>query len=578
MASPMLEDARTRAAATLVGICWALLPVIAVAAWLAGNAPWGAAAVSAAFALAAQLTLRSGGSLARIGAGQAIIGQAIALTAALAGHDWQIDMHMAFFAAVAMTVPLADRGAILLAAGTIVLHHLTLTLFMPALVYPSVDLLENVLRTLVHGAILALETWALTAAVTTRLRLDGEAVLREAGLESAQAEAEEARHAADVARRVAEDGRRDAERLARDAQAARDDVMRREAEAETARGQVAEIERRTEDARLQSDRDLQDVIGQLGSALDALAQGDLTVHISADFPPTYERLRDDFNRAAAHLSEAFADIAAQTGALGTNAETLASGARQLARRTESQAAALEETSAALAELAGASTTATARAGEAVASSGDAEASAQTCAGIMTDTARAMNGIKTSSDEIARITGVIEDIAFQTNLLALNAGIEAARAGTAGRGFAVVATEVRALAQRSSDAAQNISTIIARSVSEVEEGVALVRRTGAALEEIASHTRATSGRSKDISQSMTEQASALQEITTATTELDRNTQENAALVQRTDEGAEALRATAADLTAVTSQFKIRDLGRVSTTAGPTTAGRREPSRA
>jgi methyl-accepting chemotaxis protein len=559
MVSTSLEDARNRAAVTLVHLCWGFLPVVAAAAWFAGNPPWVAVAVSAAFTFAAQLMLGSGGSPARIAAGQAVVGQAIALTAAFAGHTWQIDMHMSFFAALAMTVPLADRRAILLAAGTVVLHHLALTLFMPVLVFPSADLAGNVARTLVHGAILAPEALALAAAVGVRLRLDAEAVARATNLEVARAEAEEARQAADAARQVSDDGRRTAERLAEEARMARDETLRRAAETETVRQQVADTERRAETARRQADQDLQMVITDLGDALDALAGGDLTVHIGRAFPAAYERLRGDFNRASAQLSEAFADIAAQTGALGASADALAGGARQLARRTESQAAALEETSAAMSELAGASSTATAFAAEAVASSADAEVSAQTCAGIMADTVRAMNGIKTSSDEIARITDVIEDIAFQTNLLALNAGIEAARAGTAGRGFAVVATEVRALAQRSSDAAQNISTIIARSVDQVEEGVALVRRTGAALEEIAGHTRTTSGRSQEISRSMTDQASALREITTATKDLDRNTQENAALVQQTDERSGALRATAAELQAVTAQFRIRDLG-------------------
>jgi methyl-accepting chemotaxis protein len=347
--------------------------------------------------------------------------------------------------------------------------------------------------------------------------------------------------------------------LAAEARVAHDEITRQQADADAARREAAETARRAEEARRQAERELQDVVRELGGALDALAGGDLTAHIGRTFPPDYEPLRTDFNRAAAQLSEAMADVAVQTGSLGASADALASGARRLAQRTESQAASLEQTSAALAELAGTSSTATALAGEAVASSVDAETSAQTCAGIMADTMRAMTGIKASSDEIARITGVIEDIAFQTNLLALNAGIEAARAGSAGRGFAVVATEVRALAQRSSDAARNISTIIARSVTEVEEGVALVRRTGTALDEIAGHTRATSGRSQAISRSMAEQASALKEITVAARELDRNTQENAALVQQTDDGSSAVRATAADLQAVTSQFRIRDAG-------------------
>jgi methyl-accepting chemotaxis protein len=558
--SPLLDASRTAAARVLVRISWGLLPVVFLATWLAGNPLWGAGAVSVAFTLAAQLMQRGGGSLGRIAAAQGLVGQAIALTVALAGHPWQIDMHMTFFAALAMTVPLMDIRAMLFAAATIVLHHLSLTLLMPALVYPGGDLLGNVARTFVHGAVVVCEVGALWLAIATRLRIDAEALAREDRLQSAMAEAEAAKGAAEAARLTAEHDKREAVRLGEEAQTAHREVLQRVAEAEEARQKAVTVEQRADAARRQADRDLQDVISGLGGALDALSKGDLTVQIGTTFPQAYEALRSDFNRAAAQLSEAFADVAAQTGALATSADVLVEGARQVARRTEGQAAALEQTAAAMTELAGSSRSASALSVEAVAASGAAETSARTCAGIMEDTMRAMDGIKSSSDEIARITGVIEDIAFQTNLLALNAGIEAARAGAAGRGFSVVATEVRALAQRSSDAAQNISQIIARSVSQVEDGVTLVRRTGDALQEIAGHTGTTSTRSKAISEAMAAQVSAMQEITAATSDLDRATQESAALVQQTDEGARALRETASELTSVTERFRIRDLPR------------------
>ena len=141
--------------------------------------------------------------------------------------------------------------------------------------------------------------------------------------------------------------------------------------------------------------------------------------------------------------------------------------------------------------------------------------------------------------------MIDEIAFQTNLLALNAGIEAARAGSAGRGFAVVAMEVRALAQRSKEAASNISGLIDRSATEIADGVALVRRTGEALEEIARSTMAASGSTRDISHAMTGQAAALREISGAMAELDRTTQRNASLVQETSTACDVLKETAAE---------------------------------
>jgi methyl-accepting chemotaxis protein len=211
MVSSLLEEARTRAASTLVWVSWALLPLIGLAAWLAGNSPVLAVGISAAFSLAAHLMLRTGGSVARAAAAQAIVGQAIALTAGLAGHPWQVDMHMTFFAALAVTIALADRGAILLAAGTVLLHHLALSLFLPALVYPSVDLGENVARTLVHGAILAARDLGAFRRCdgATSARCRGR-VARDTARDSAAAEAEAARQAADAARerrRGSADGR-----------------------------------------------------------------------------------------------------------------------------------------------------------------------------------------------------------------------------------------------------------------------------------------------------------------------------------------------------------------------------------
>ena len=156
---------------------------------------------------------------------------------------------------------------------------------------------------------------------------------------------------------------------------------------------------------------------------------------------------------------------------------------------------------------------------------DAERSGQ----VVHQAVEAMSGIETSARQISQIIGVIDEIAFQTNLLALNAGVEAARAGDAGRGFAVVAQEVRALAQRSADAAKQIKALISASGERVEQGVDLVDQTGRALEGIAAKVIEVTQLVAAIAASAEQQAADLQLVNHAVNQMDRSTQQNAAMV-------------------------------------------------
>ena len=167
----------------------------------------------------------------------------------------------------------------------------------------------------------------------------------------------------------------------------------------------------------------------------------------------------------------------------------------------------------------------------------------------------MGEIEQSSGQITQIIGVIDEIAFQTNLLALNAGVEAARAGEAGRGFAVVAQEVRALAQRSADAAKEIKTLIANSSTQVERGVKLVGQTGEALSGIVGKVAEITDQISEIARSSREQATGLTQVNTAVNQMDQVTQQNAAMVEEDTAAAANLRGEASELSQLVGRFRI-----------------------
>ncbi|NUH64848.1 PAS domain-containing protein [Sulfitobacter sp. S0837] len=297
------------------------------------------------------------------------------------------------------------------------------------------------------------------------------------------------------------------------------------------------------------------VVEDLGVALNNLAEGDLHSDINHSFPPAYEKLRSDFNATVQSLREAIGAVMQNADSIRSETTEITSAADDLSRRTEKQAATLEETAAALDELTASVRSAAAGADDASTMSAEAQKNAEQGGDVARQAIDAMGGIKTSSQEISKITSVIDDIAFQTNLLALNAGVEAARAGEAGRGFAVVATEVRALAQRSSDAAREINTLISSSGDQVKQGVDLVDRTGAALNAIVTSVSEISDRVSAIAASAREQASGLAEINSAVTELDHVTQQNAAMFEETTAASHALTGEADALAHAVARFRL-----------------------
>ena len=309
----------------------------------------------------------------------------------------------------------------------------------------------------------------------------------------------------------------------------------------------------------------QEAITAIADGLAALAEGDLTRHVTAQLSPKTTKLKTDFNAAVDRLSEMLAVISGNAVAIRTGTGEFAHAADDLSRRTEQQAASLEQTAAALSEITATVKRTAEGSNHARSIVSTARADAERSGAVVRDAVTAMGEIEKSSQEIGQIIGVIDEIAFQTNLLALNAGVEAARAGDAGRGFAVVASEVRALAQRSADAAKEIKALIQTSTSQVSQGVKLVSETGQALGRIVEQVGEISVTIVEIARSAQEQATGLAEVNSAVSQMDQVTQQNAAMVEQSTAASHALMQEAEQLSQLTSRFQLA--GGAAKRAGP-----------
>ena len=336
-----------------------------------------------------------------------------------------------------------------------------------------------------------------------------------------------------------------------------EEKVRLEAEASLQRAaaeqaRIAQADRDAETARQQAQ-----VVDGIAAGLDRLSNGQLAYRLNTAFAPEYEKLRADFNAAMARLQDVMRVIVDRSSAIGASAHEISQASDDLSRRTEQQAASLEETAAALEQI----TATVARSAEGAIEAGGVVDGARREAvqgqDVVGRAIVAMGEIEQSSNQIGNIIGVIDEIAFQTNLLALNAGVEAARAGDAGRGFAVVASEVRALAQRSAEAAKEIKTLISASGQQVGAGVALVGDTGQALERIVDQITRLTAIAREISASSQEQSSGLQQVNIAVTQMDQVTQQNAAMVEQSTAASHSLAQDARELDRMMGQFSLED---------------------
>jgi methyl-accepting chemotaxis protein len=482
-----LATLRLQGVRIVAGLCWlgALIVLIGTAFAATGMVP---ALLALGLAVFPTLAALRGGNDPFV---RTVLGATLPLYCALllaqwSGSAWLIDLHMTFFAAIAATAVLVDWRPVLAGAATTAVHHLALNFVAPALVFGASG---DLARVVLHAVVVVVETGAL---VHTAMLLETLLVTRAAAqVAAAQAET-----------------------------AAANERSQRSAEQDMA-------------------------VAAIGAGLRKLAAGNLNARITTTLAPGFEALRNDFNQTLANLDTLIGRVIHAALQIRTGTSEIRSASEDLAQRTETQASMVERamhTIGEMVEVARATLDRAQAANAAIARSGERVRSGHAVVASATAT---MEKIQHSSVEIGQIVSLIDGIAFQTNLLALNAGVEAARAGESGRGFAVVANEVRALAQRSADAARDIKTLISTSTALVGEGVAMVGQTGVVLRDVVEDVTAFTDTVSEITRAVGDTAHNLAQMRDTFGALDQSTQRNAAMVEQSHAALQSL----ADETAV-----------------------------
>jgi len=300
---------------------------------------------------------------------------------------------------------------------------------------------------------------------------------------------------------------------------------------------------------------IESVFGDVNRVMENMAEGDLTTSITNEYQGVYAECKNNINDTLAKLSEFIIQIRDAADFIDSSSQEMASGNNNLSHRAEQQAASLEETAASMEQLASTVKNNAQNTVQATEVVNSASQLAQKGGGVVQSAIAAMQEINESSNKIAEIIGVIDEIAFQTNLLALNASVEAARAGEQGRGFSVVATEVRNLAQRSATAAQQSNELIQNSVQKVRAGTAFVNETGAALNEIVESVAKVGDIVAHIASASSEQSAGIEQVNQAVSQMDDITQQNAALAEQAAAGSIAMSEQSTNMTQLLSFFRV-----------------------
>jgi methyl-accepting chemotaxis protein len=311
------------------------------------------------------------------------------------------------------------------------------------------------------------------------------------------------------------------------------------------------------------------VIGPINEAADVLqrvAGRDMTARVNGDYKGDLAKIKNTLNQAVDNLDEGLQQVAVGAEQVASASNQISSGSQSLAQGASEQASSLQEVSSSLAELASMTKQNTANSKEARGMADNARRTAEVGASSMTRLSEAIDKIKASSDETAKIIKTIDEIAFQTNLLALNAAVEAARAGDAGKGFAVVAEEVRNLAMQSAAAAKNTSSVIEEAVKNAEGGVEINQEVIKNLDEINTQVEKVSEVMSEIAAASEQQNQGIEQISTAVGQMDQVTQSNAANSEESASAAEELSGQAEEMRTMVSSFKLSSKTSVSSGFG------------
>ncbi|MCK4624599.1 MAG: hypothetical protein KAV00_04755, partial [Phycisphaerae bacterium] len=295
-----------------------------------------------------------------------------------------------------------------------------------------------------------------------------------------------------------------------------------------------------------------------GVALAAAANKDLTKRVERTYLGNFDKMKQNINVVLESLDEALSQVAGSVEQIAEASGQISSGSQTLAQGASEQAASIEEMTSSVEEMSSMTKQNAANANEAKNLATGTRTSADKGTEAMGRMSDAINEIKKSSDETAKIVKTIDEIAFQTNMLALNAAVEAARAGEAGKGFAVVAEEVRNLAQRSAEAARNTSDMIEGAVKNADGGVSISKEVDQQFGEITEGIRKVNDLVGEIAAASNEQAQGIEQINVAVGQMDQVTQASAANAEESAAAAEELNAQAEELRNMAGAFDLSNV--------------------